>query len=339
MFDNVTITPVTNAPPTVVLVAPTNGATFLYGTDITVSANATAVNGGIANVSFFRELTKLGEDVSPAYDLVWSNAPAGSFSLRAVATDFFGTSATSAPVNVSINTPLGTNGLVVKVNFQTNSSTLFAGYLPDYGLVFGDRGNGFSYGWDINNVPNSRYRNSPNSFDLRYDTFNHLQKPGGGTTWEIAVPNGLYQVRAVSGDATAFDGTFRLNVEGSLIVDGAPSITSRWVEGIGTIAVNDGRLTVGNAAGSVNNKICFIEITALPVLHPPIHLLSPELLTDGRFRFTLEGTNGVTYVIEATTNFTAWTPLFTNAPISNLLEFTDSLATNHPARFYRGREQ
>jgi hypothetical protein len=33
------------------------------------------------------------------------------------------------------------------------------------------------------------------------------------------------------------------------------------VEGTATVNVTDGRLTLTNAAGASNNKICFVEVT------------------------------------------------------------------------------
>jgi len=87
-----------------------------------------------------------------------------------------------------------------------------------------------------------------------------MQK-GGTRFWEISVPNGTYNVLIVAGDAAAFDSIYRINVEGVLIVNGTPSSGNRWISGSGTVTVTDGRLTVNNASGSDNNKICFIEIT------------------------------------------------------------------------------
>jgi len=338
VFDNVAVTALGNIAPSVSLTSPANGAVFPFGANITLTASATASNGVITNVSFLRELTKLGDDATPPHSIVWNSAPAGTFTLRATTADSLGGTATSAPVNVTIHAPMGLSAFKVNVNFQTNTTPLVAGYLADAGDVFGNRGNGYSYGWDVNNTANSRYRNSPLAYDARYDTFNHLQKPGGGTQWEIAVPNGLYQVRIVSGDGTATDSTFRLNVEGTLIVDGVPSDTSRWVEGIGTVTVNDGRLTVSNAGGSANNKICFIEIASLTPPPPP-QLLSLLLQGDGALRFSLQGSDGRSYIIEGSTNLSAWVPLYTNAPVSNVLQFIDPTAPNYPARYYRGREQ
>lgn len=46
-------------------------------------------------------------------------------------------------------------------------------------------------------------------------------------------------------------------------VDGTPTAANPWVEGTveyAQVFASDGRLTISNAAGSVNNKIAFIEI-------------------------------------------------------------------------------
>ena len=88
------------------------------------------------------------------------------------------------------------------VNFQPSTSPVPAGYLADGGLVYGNRGNGQTYGWTIDNTAQTRDRNASNSPDQRYDTLTHLQKPANpDAVWEIAVPNGTYRVRIVSGDA------------------------------------------------------------------------------------------------------------------------------------------
>ena len=90
----------------------------------------------------------------------------------------------------------------------------------------------------------------------------HLQKPAvPDAVWEIAVPNGTYVVRVVSGDASNFDSVFRTTVEGVLTVTGTPTTSTRWIEGTSTVTVTDGRLTIRSGAGASNNKICFVEIT------------------------------------------------------------------------------
>jgi glucose/arabinose dehydrogenase len=151
---------------------------------------------------------------------------------------------------------------VVRVNFQPSGAPVPAGYLADTGLVYANRGNGQTYGWNADNTAQTRDRNAANSADQRYDTLNHLQKPAvPDAVWEIAVANGTYSVRVVSGDANHFDSVFRTTVEGVLTVNGTPTTSTRWIEGTSTVTVSDGRLTIRSGSGASNNKICFVEIT------------------------------------------------------------------------------
>ncbi|HYM85795.1 MAG TPA: Ig-like domain-containing protein, partial [Pseudoxanthomonas sp.] len=84
----------TNTPPTVALTAPANGATFNAGANITVSANAADANGTVTQVQFFRGTSSLGVDTSSPYSVTWTNAAAGSYAIKAVATDNGGASTT-----------------------------------------------------------------------------------------------------------------------------------------------------------------------------------------------------------------------------------------------------
>ena len=68
--------------------------------------------------------------------------------------------------------------LAVKIDFAPVRAAVPAGYLPDAGDVFGDRGGGLSYGWDADNRSSARDRNAANSPDQRYDTFTHTQRYG-----------------------------------------------------------------------------------------------------------------------------------------------------------------
>ncbi len=156
----------------------------------------------------------------------------------------------------------------VKVNFQTDTAAVPAGYLMDSGLPFGLRSSGLNYGWSRDNTPDSRERNSVNSPDKRYDTFVHFQKDhGGGSTtsaWEMAVPNAHYQVRIVTGDPDNFD-THVLTVEGATLINGTTNAANRFLDATGTRTVTDGRLTIAPGAGAANAKISFVEITSYDV--------------------------------------------------------------------------
>ncbi|MCA1601165.1 MAG: hypothetical protein LC776_05835, partial [Acidobacteria bacterium] len=152
-------------------------------------------------------------------------------------------------------------GFSAKINFQPASAAVPAGYLADSGAVYGDRGNGYTYGWDADCSAYTRDRNASNSPDQRYDTLVHMQLYGT-FTWEIAVPDGTYTVRVVAGDPQNFDSVYKIAAEGVLTVDGTPTSTTPWVEGTQTVTVSDGKLTVNNALGASNNKLCFIDISS-----------------------------------------------------------------------------
>jgi glucose/arabinose dehydrogenase len=154
---------------------------------------------------------------------------------------------------------------VIRINFQTDNAPDFPGYFRDIGVVYADRGNGYSYGWNQDISAHARYRQAANSPDLRYDTFNHLQKPGNETAaWEIAVPNGQYAVHFVSGDPSNFDGFYVFNIEGVVANLGAPTSAQRWREATVNVTVNDGKLTIGNGPNSSNNKLNFVDINPIP---------------------------------------------------------------------------
>ncbi len=153
----------------------------------------------------------------------------------------------------------------VKVNFQLATAPVPPGYLPDSGLAFGDRGNGFSYGWSRDISADSRERNSANTprRDKRYDTLIHFQK-GADAIWEIVIPNGRYNVLMVCGDPDNTDQTNTLNVENVIVTDPNGQVGNYDKYNV-TVTVADGRLTIKPAPGSSNAKICFVDIVqAIP---------------------------------------------------------------------------
>ena len=63
---------------------------------------------------------------------------------------------------------------------------------------------------------------------------------------------------------------------------------------------------------------------------------SAKMQSDG-FDFTIIGTNGMPFVVEASTNLVDWQPVWTNILSGASTAFTDSQRTNYPVRFYRAR--
>lgn len=90
-----------NTAPTVSVTSPPGGDTFAEGAAVTFSASAADSDGSIANVEFFVDGSKVGEDNTSAYSISWT-ATAGAHTLTAKATDNEGASTTSAPVSITV---------------------------------------------------------------------------------------------------------------------------------------------------------------------------------------------------------------------------------------------
>ena len=95
-------------PPSVALVSPTNGATFLRPAHIPLQAEANDADGRVVRVEFFSGHIPLGQATAPLpghtnlYQMIWTNTLTGFYEVSAVATDDRGYSAASAPVWVRV---------------------------------------------------------------------------------------------------------------------------------------------------------------------------------------------------------------------------------------------
>lgn len=98
------------AVPTVNLTAPKANAAFAAPATVAITATATPSSGTtIKKVDFYRGTTLIASDTTAPYSATWSNAPAGSYSLTAQATDDRGAVGTSVPLSITV----GANGVAV----------------------------------------------------------------------------------------------------------------------------------------------------------------------------------------------------------------------------------
>jgi len=104
-FDHVSVTSSAppNQPPTIAITSPSDGASYTEPASITIDADASDSDGTIARVDFYQGSALLGTSTSAPYSVTWTNVPAGSYSLTAVATDDAGASTTSAAVSVTVH--------------------------------------------------------------------------------------------------------------------------------------------------------------------------------------------------------------------------------------------
>jgi hypothetical protein len=130
----------TNAPPTVAVFSPTNGATFTAPAEITITAKPSDSDGTISLVEFFQNDTYLGAVTNSPYDFNWTNVAAGNYTLTARAADNFGATAISSPVLISVTNASATP--VVILNPSINDGAFHFSFAtqsgPNYTVQFTD---------------------------------------------------------------------------------------------------------------------------------------------------------------------------------------------------------
>jgi hypothetical protein len=144
------------------------------------------------------------------------------------------------------------------INFQPDWAPVPTWHLKDAGHAFGDRGNGFSYGWSQSHtdMANDRNRNS----DQRLDTGIQFRP---GATWEMEVANGTYAVTVIIGDSKS-KSTNSLNVEGLTYWSGMTLPKNQFAEMTRAVTVADGRLTLeGGSLPRTNTVLAYLEVIPL----------------------------------------------------------------------------
>ncbi len=144
----------------------------------------------------------------------------------------------------------------IRINFQPAAAPTVSGYLVDAGSAFGNRSNGQSYGWNVDHSDVTRDR-GVNANQL-LDTLCHFH---AGGTWELALPNGTYNVLVSVGDPS-FASTHTLIAEGVTYWSNSALTANQFLSATRSVTVNDGRLTVtqGSAAEKAT-RINYIEVS------------------------------------------------------------------------------
>jgi pectate lyase len=115
---------------------------------------------------------------------------------------------------------------------------------------------------------------------------------------------------------------------------GIPNATNAFLTLINIQATNAGTcsVTVSNVAGSVTSTSALLTVSAGTPARPQ---LSGFVYNNGTFSLTVSGDPGLDYIVQASTNLTDWTSIFTNhSPIPPFV-WTDLVASNFSQRFYR----
>lgn len=265
-----------NTPPEVLL---SGDRTLFTGQDVIVPVDGFDEDGDAVTLSVSGLPAGLSFDGADITGTVADDAT-GSYPVTATADD--GTDTTDASFDIEV-----IEAVAVDINFQSAAAPTPTGYLADSGGAFGSR-NGLQYGWvaegtstPLNMSTNGRDRNRA-GIDQLLDTFMHMQYgdiaevyggPANCTanqcapgSWEIALPNGLYQVTVAVGDqpsGTVYDSLHALNVEAGVLVEEFQGTAQQeYLEATAFAGVNDGRLSISAEAGA-NTKLSYVEIRSV----------------------------------------------------------------------------
>lgn len=104
----VTVVATPNVPPTITLTGPNNADSSAAPGAFVMTATAGDSDGVVSSVKFMSGSTVLNTDTSYPYAFVYSGIAAGSYALKAVATDNSGAQTTSATANVTVTSASGT---------------------------------------------------------------------------------------------------------------------------------------------------------------------------------------------------------------------------------------
>jgi len=92
-----------NSTPAVSITSPANGASYIEGATVSITASASDLGGIITLVEFYAGEVKIGEDTTAPYSFEWISPSVGNHAITAVATDNGGAQSTSQVVNVTVS--------------------------------------------------------------------------------------------------------------------------------------------------------------------------------------------------------------------------------------------
>ncbi len=257
----------------------------------------------------------------------------GDFLVTANAVTATRTYAADALPIVVMNAPPSVASNNIAVNFQPNLTDIPNGDLLDIGYTFSDRSDfysystGYVYGWDASMIAYSVKRNVA-TVDERAKTFISMQVGGVNHNWSIVLPNGSYRVQIEAGDPSSINSRYNILANGNPIVNYVPTMANPNVLGSGTVSVVDGRLTVSNGPGAVNNKIDWIDISpiqdagSVPTVPADLTAVA-ESETSVALNWIDTADNATGYEIDRSSDGGAtWSPAGTTGP--NTASFADS---------------
>ncbi len=205
-------------------------------------------------------------------------------------------------------------------------------------------GLGFVFGATVDRAGDLIVADTSDNRILIVKTNGILYKLAGNGTGTFAGDGGL-----ATNASLKFPYDVAFDAAGNLYIADGSNNRIRKVQLAGFPTVNLTNVTSANAGsytvvvtspwGSVTSAVATLTVNT-PTTPPQFTTndVSFGFLTN-RFGFNITGAFGQTIIIDASTDFLSWTPLFTNSASGNPAYFFDPASSNLPSRFYRGRLQ
>jgi len=229
-----TTTPV----PAVSLTHPSDGDIIPEDGNINVSATASETGGTIAKVEFYADTTKIGEDSTAPYSMVWNSPDAGHYTLKARAIDGSGNTNTSS-ISVSIESLSSFWSMTGNIHMNPDSN--FVGNVDSVRLAF-------------------RTKN------LERMSISPVGNIGVGTIAPTAQlhTTGTVRLAGLTNDSTK-NRVLVSDTSGNLFYRNVASLTNRWVYSNGLLYDSSDNIAIGtnNAQGyklAVNGTAIFTKV-------------------------------------------------------------------------------
>jgi hypothetical protein len=330
--------PPTNLPPVVRIISPPNNSVFRAPVSITILAYAKDPDGSVSAVEFFAGTNDLGPGTSlpcasnsvgvlecptNVYFLVWSNAPLGSYPLRAVATDNGGASTASEPVLVTI-LPLPPP--------PTNFPPIVTIVATDPIAIEGTN----CWVWPGSTNMTPTWSNWPAAICR---TFTNCGPKSATFVVRCFGPtnDSLTVSYAIGGTAT--NGTDYVPLSGSVTINAGDRAAQ-----IPLIPIDDGPPDITSTVilkliPATNYVVGFPARAAAIILDGPFPWPPTAVLPDGCFHLSASGPDGAWFRVDYSTDLINWNAVTTNQVVNGSIDFVDPDAPTDQRRFYRAVPQ
>lgn len=101
-FVLIIVSSTSNLAPTVMIDSPSSNSSYYHGSEISIEATATDLDGTIDLIEFFDSDIKIGEDSSFPFSFIWNSASIGAHIIKAHATDNGGLTSVSTPIYIEV---------------------------------------------------------------------------------------------------------------------------------------------------------------------------------------------------------------------------------------------